>query len=64
MPVYFVEVTQGAGFDTQKLFAYLWIDGQRGVVLGVSCGLGIIDADGAKQLLASVSAVRYPNDSP
>lgn len=60
MPVEFIEVTQGAGFETHKIFAYLWIDGQRGVVLGVECTLGVTDADSARQLLTSATAVRYP----
>jgi len=64
MPAYFVEVTQGSGFDTRKQFAYVWIDGARGVVLSVSAPLGAIDDVQAKQLLAGATAVRYPPDAP
>ncbi len=60
MPAYFLEVTQGAGFASRKIFAYIWIDSQRGVVLSVGSGLGVVDEDTAKQLLAGATAVRYP----
>ncbi len=62
MPALFLEVTQGSGFDTQKIFAYLWIDTQRAVVLSVASRLGGIDEQTAKQLLAGATAVRYPDD--
>jgi hypothetical protein len=60
MPALFVEVTQGAGFQTRKIFAYLWIDSQRAVVLSVVSTLGGIDEDTAKALLAGATAVQYP----
>lgn len=64
MPVEFLDVTQGSGFQTHKLYAYIWIDGQRGVVLSVEAGLGVLDTERAKQLIAGASAVRYPSDQP
>lgn len=64
MPAIFLEVTQGSGFSTRKLFSYIWIDSQRAVVLSVTARLGALDADEAKHLLAGATAVRYPNDQP
>ncbi len=61
MPALFVEVTQGAGFQTRKIFAYLWIDSQRAIVLSVVASLGAIDEQSAKTLLAGATAVRYPS---
>jgi hypothetical protein len=60
MPALFVDVTQGAGFSTHKIFAYIWIDRQRAVVLSDSCLLGGCDEDSAKRLLAGATAVAYP----
>ncbi len=64
MPALFVEATLGSGFSTEKVFAYIWIDSQRGVVLSASAPLGGIDEDQAKQLLAGATAVKYPADQP
>src|SRR5581483_2092438 len=36
MPASFVEVTSGSGFTTQKEYAIVWADGQRGIVLSES----------------------------
>ncbi len=64
MPAYFVEATLGSGFSTHKIFAYIWIDSQRGVVLSASAELGGIAEDEAKRLLAGATAVKYPGDQP
>jgi hypothetical protein len=64
MPAMFLDVTQGSGFDTHKIYAYLWIDSQRAVILSVEAMLGYLDADQAKRLLAGATAVRYPMDQP
>lgn len=64
MPALFVEATLGSGFTTHKVFAYIWIDSQRGVVLSASAPLGGIDEDQAKELLAGATAVRYPTNQP
>lgn len=60
MPALFLDVTTGAGFSTRKIFAYLWIDSQRAVVLSVSATLSGLDANEAKRLLFGATAVRYP----
>ena len=60
MPATFVEITSGNGFTTQKQYAIVWADGQRGVVLAESGRLGEASADEAKQVLHDVTAVRYP----
>lgn len=64
MPAYFLDITQGSGFDTHKVYAYMWIDSQRAVVLSVTALLGSIQEDQAKQLLAGATAVRYPANQP
>ena len=64
MPAMFVEATLGSGFDTHKVFAYIWIDTQRGVVLSISAPLGGVDEGQAKQLLAGATAVQYPSNQP
>jgi hypothetical protein len=63
MPALFLEITQGAGFQTRKIFAEIWIDSQRGVVLSVTSGLGEDDEQTAKRLLSEASAIRYPSDN-
>lgn len=64
MPAMFLDVTQGSGFDTHKIYAYLWIDSQRAVILSVEAMLGYLEADQAKRLLAGATAVKYPSDQP
>lgn len=64
MPASFVEVTSGSGFTTQKQFAVVWADGQRGIVLAESTRLGDATADEAKRVLHDVTAVRYPISQP
>lgn len=64
MPAYFLDITQGSGFDTHKIYAYMWIDSQRAVVLSVTALLGAIQEDQAKEMLAGATAVRYPTDQP
>lgn len=64
MPASFVEVTSGNGFTTQKQFAIVWADGERGVVLSESSRLGDANSDEAKRVLHDVTAVRYPMEQP
>jgi hypothetical protein len=64
MPAMFLDITQGSGFNTHKIYAYLWIDSQRAVILSVEAMLGYLEADQAKRLLAGATAVKYPFDQP
>ena len=64
VPASFVEVTSGSGFTTQKQYAVVWADGQRGIVLSESTRLGDAGPDEAKRVLHDVTAVRYPSDQP
>jgi hypothetical protein len=64
MPATFVEITSGSGFTSQKEFAIVWADGQRGIVLAETARLGDASADEAKTLLKNVTATRYPTDQP
>lgn len=63
MPALFLDVTQGAGFQTHKVYSYIWIDSQRAVVLSVTAALGGVDDTEAKQILAGATAVRYPDQN-
>jgi hypothetical protein len=64
MPAYFVEVTTGSGFTTRKEFAYVWADGQRGIVLSEQGRIDDVTATEAMTFLKNASAVRYPIDQP
>ena len=64
MPAIFLEITQGAGFTTTKIFSYIWIDSQRAVVLSAAARLGSLTMEQAQRLLAGATAVRYPTDQP
>jgi len=64
MPASFVEVTSGSGFTTQKEYAIVWADGQRGIVLSESTRLGDAGPEEAKRLLHDVTATRYPAEQP
>ena len=64
MPANFVEVTSGSGFTTQKQYAVVWADGQRGVVLSETGRLGEVSPEEAKQVLHDATAVRYPMEQP
>jgi hypothetical protein len=60
MPAYWQEVTIGSGFDTMKRFEYVWVDGVRGITLGITAREGAIGEPDAKRYLANVSAVAFP----
>ena len=62
MPAYWQEITVGSGFDTMKVFEYVWVDGLRGVQLSISSRGGSLDEPTAKRALANVSAVAYPRN--
>ena len=64
MPANFVEITSGSGFSAQKQFAVVWADGQRGIALSLTCRLGDVTAEEAREALKNATAVRYPNDQP
>ncbi len=64
MPAYFVEVAYGSGFDARKVFAIVWADGQRGVVLSETSRIGDATPEEAKRVLKDVSATAYPPEQP
>lgn len=64
MPANFVEVTSGSGFTSKKQFAVVWADGQRGIALSVTCRLGDVSPEEAREALKNATAVRYPVDQP
>lgn len=61
MPALFMTMTAGAGFSAVKMYWYLWVDGQRGVALGLQTQVGQLSVAEAKRLLADCTAVAYPN---
>jgi len=60
MPAYWISITSGSGFDSKKTYAYIWVDGSRGVILSITGRIGEMNAARAHQMLDDVSAVRYP----
>jgi hypothetical protein len=60
MPAYWLSITFGSGFDSKKTYAYIWVDGSRGVILSITGRIGEIDAAKAHAMLDDVEAVRYP----
>lgn len=62
MPATFVEIDFDSGSKTaaNKVFAVLWADGRRGVVLSETMPANDASADEAKRDLAQVKAVEYP----
>lgn len=64
MPAYFVEVTYGSGFSAKKMYAVVWADGQRGIVLSETSRLGDATPEEAKNVLKQATATRYPAYQP
>ncbi len=64
MPAYWQDITVGSGFNEEKRYEYVWVDGVRGIVLAVSARYGTITEDEAKKALANASSVAYPNGRP
>lgn len=62
MPATFVEVDLDSGRKTaaSKMFAILWADGRRGIVLSETMPANDASADKAKRDLGQVKAVEYP----
>lgn len=60
MPAYFQNITIGSGFDENKIYRYVWIDGVRGIQLAESARFGELSEDQAKKDLANASATAYP----
>ncbi|HTX59845.1 MAG TPA: hypothetical protein VMH02_09210 [Verrucomicrobiae bacterium] len=64
MPATLVEVTYGDGFDAKKMYAVVFADGQRGIVLSETGRIGEITEQEAQRVLKNAKAVRYPSDQP
>lgn len=62
MPATFVEIGFDGGSRTaaRKVFAILWADGRRGIVLSETMPASEASADKAKRDLRQVKAVEYP----
>ena len=61
MPAYWVEMSFGSGFQSQKRYQYEWVDGIRGVTVSVSGRLGEVDRQTAREALKDLSATLYPS---
>ncbi|GAC1388654.1 MAG: hypothetical protein NVSMB31_03020 [Vulcanimicrobiaceae bacterium] len=60
MPAYFMKVAFGEGFGSMQQYAYAIFDGRRGILVGATAKLGVLDNDKAKELLKDLSVVLYP----
>ena len=60
MPAYWINLTFGSGFSTQKLYGYAVADGRRGIFMGVIGRLGLIDENEIKVALGGLKVVLYP----
>lgn len=60
MPAYWVELSFGSGFQSQKRYQYEWVDGVRGVTVSISGRLGEVDQKTARAALKDLSATLYP----
>jgi len=60
MPAYWVEMSFGNGFQSQKRYQYEWVDGIRGVTVSISGRLGEVDRQTAREALKDLSATLYP----
>lgn len=63
MPAMFEEISVGEGFSEMKRWEYLWVDGQRGIILSDTGRFGELDETQAKAELANASAVAYPRNN-
>lgn len=62
MPALWEEISVGEGFQEMKRWEYLWVDGQRGIILSDTGRYGVISEEQAKAELANASAVAYPRN--
>lgn len=62
MPAMWEEISVGEGFQETKRWQYVWVDGQRGIILSDTGRYGGITEEQAKAELANVSAVAYPRN--
>jgi len=60
MPAYFMKIAFGEGFSSMQQYAYAIYDGRRGILVGATAKLGVLDNDKAKALLKDLSVVIYP----
>lgn len=59
MPAYWLKLAFGEGFDSMQQYLYAAVDGRRGVVVSVTGHLGVINEDGAKEVLKNLALVVY-----
>lgn len=62
MPAYFMDVTVSQDSGELRIFQYVWVDGERGVVLAAVGRFGMIDDKSAMKYLSTASAVEYPKN--
>ena len=60
MPARYMEMTAGEGFNIQKVYVVIWVDGYRGCALLFSTPLSGSDEKTAKLIFSQLTAVRYP----
>jgi hypothetical protein len=64
MPATLVDISIGSGFQSQKEYAVVWADNQRGIALAEIGRLGDFDKKEALRVLHDVNAVAYPVGEP
>ena len=60
MPAYFLRVSSGDGLQEVWRYEYLVVDGTRDIDVSYSARQGVVDAQAAKDALASLYVVVYP----
>lgn len=60
MPAYWLELSVGSGFSSQKWFQVEWVDGVRAVTISIKSKLGQVEESEARDALSRVTGVAYP----
>ncbi|MGZ3497812.1 MAG: hypothetical protein ACXWNK_15110 [Vulcanimicrobiaceae bacterium] len=62
MPAFWLELSVGSGFSSQKWFQYEWVDGVRAVTVSIKSKLGQVDEQEARDALSKLTGVAYPRN--
>ena len=62
MPAYWLVLSVGSGFTSQKWFQIEWVDGVRAVTISLKSKLGEVDEKEARDALSQATGVAYPHN--
>ncbi|HEY8297798.1 MAG TPA: hypothetical protein VIG32_07245 [Candidatus Baltobacteraceae bacterium] len=62
MPAFWMVLSVGSGFASQKWYQYVWVDGMRAVTVAIKAKLGELDEKDARAALSNLSGVAYPRN--